>query len=395
MKKFRVSALYKPDGIERDILLILDEEGRIIEKTKFDGLSKDYLFLDGIVFPTFVNAHTHLELTDFQKIDRVDNLWDWILLVVKNKKSFAEEKFKNSFSNGEKNFYNQGVGCVGDVRSVLPEGPYLYKLHGRIFFEVLGYIEEIFETKLSLLKKFLYFCNANKGISIHSLYTTPFTKALNLIKMARKYKLPIMIHMGETKFESELFFEKKIEGFKKIFPNAKFEICSFKSYGDIIEKLNLSKDVILVHCVEFSKKDFDTIKNKGINLVLCPCSNLYWGDKLPDFKYIMDNEIDFAIGTDSFLTNEVLNIKEDVNLILKNINNEEKYYKKIFDALTYKGRKVLKIKDIGFAKSEFFRALFIPDIYKEEKLYDAFFSGQKIYLIDGKIKDDQIFKKQI
>lgn len=395
MKKVRISSLYAVDGIEKDVLLILDEEGRVLKKTKFDELSNDYIALDGIVFPALVNAHTHIELTEFKKNEKIDNLWDWIILVVKKKRGIQEKDFIDYISNGEKYFTEQGIGLVGDVRSVLPDGPYFKHLRGRIFFEVLGYVKEIFNEKLKLLEKFLIGCDVDKGISIHSFYTTPFSKAIELIKIAKNYELPIMIHLGETKFETELFFGKKVEGFKKIFPDSDFEMGNWKSYGDIIEDLDFNKDFILVHCVEFLKKDFDTIKNRGISIIMCPCSNLYWGEKLPDFRYIMDKEIDFAIGTDSPLTNNIMNLREDAKLILKNLNYEEKYCKKIFDALTYKGRKILKVKNTGFGENEFFQGLFIPNIYKEEELFDAFFSDRKIYMIDGKISNDEIFKKQI
>lgn len=395
MRKIRISALYKPTGIERDILLILNDEGRILEKTKFDGITNDYTFLDGIVFPTLVNAHTHIELTEFENVGNIGNLWDWILLVVKNKRNFQEEKFKNSISHGENFFLNQGVCCIGDVRSVLPEGPYFSCTSGRIFFEVLGYSEEILQAKLKAMETFLTSCNIDKGISIHSLYTTPFSVASDLIKMAEKKGLPVMIHLGETKFESELFFQKDVNGFKKIFPDCEFERIDISSYGDIIEKLNFNENTVLVHCVEFTKKDFDIVKKEGISVVLCPCSNLYWGENLPDFRYIMDREINFAVGTDSPLTNGIMNLREDANLILKNVNYEKKYYKKIFDALTYLGRKVLKISSTGLNKNELFRALFIPNIYTEERLYDAFFNGSKIFLIQSDTKNGQIFKKQV
>ncbi|MCX7770210.1 MAG: amidohydrolase family protein [Proteobacteria bacterium] len=396
MKKIRVASLYKLDGVKKDVLFVLDEFGKILEKSQFDGKSQDYIFLDGTLFPTFVNAHTHLELTDFENSKNISNLWDWILFVVGKKRSFSENEYIESINRGEQIFLSKGIGCIGDVRSVLPEGPYLtYFSSGRVFFEILGYSEELFQTKLSYLNKFISLCNVDKGISIHSLYTTPFSRTLNLIKRAKVNEIPVMIHLGETKYETALFFDRKVSGFEKIFPNSEFEDLNVKSYKEIIEKMGFDKNVILVHCVEFNKRDWDMVKERDISVVLCPCSNQYWGDRLPDFKYILENKIRFAIGTDSPLTNRDMNLRKDSYLILKSLNFKEKYFKQVFDSLTYVGREVLKIKGSGLERGEKFHALFVPGVYDEKELFEHFFNDGKIYIIDGDIEDDKVFKKQI
>lgn len=303
-----------------------------------------------------VNAHTHLELTDKdnnfnEKLYEIE-LWDWIIEIVKKKRKYNENDFEKNIIEGEKFLLAHNNNIVGDIRSVNPERPLFYNegLSGIIFFEVLGYEEEIFQRKWSDFEKFFRtHKNSGKiGLSIHSLYTTSPKKAKDLINFARKNGLRVAIHMGEKKEESDFLLKKKINGIRKIFKNAVFEDYGFKSYGDIIDFLDLSCDTILIHCTQFNKDDWKIVKRRDIPVVLCPRSNFFFTGSLPDIESVINLDIRWALGTDSLYTNKDIDVALEGRFLLDKFSYLKKIEDKIFYALTYGGLDVLGIDKQGF-----------------------------------------------
>lgn len=355
--------------------------------------------LDGIVLPPFLNGHTHLELTDFTlQSFKSNNLWDWIIETVKYKKTLTDDAFLKNILSGEEQLLKSGTTIVGDVRSVLPEKIIFSELKGTIFFEVLGYNNEIFENKISLLNNFIA-ANENQkqvsiGISIHSLYTTPFSKAKQLLNFARTKRLPIMIHIGETIFENELFFKGNEKGFKKIFPNANFENENIKSYADIIDLLDLRADCLLVHCVYFSDKDWEKVAEKSIPVVLCPKSNLFWGSFLPNFASVLDKNIKWLLGTDSLLTNSNMDVLNEAQFVYQHLNF--KSGKAILNALTYIGREMFLKHKVGLHTEDCLSFVFFPTTIKKDYAIDYLLTEKHKPLIYNKEIDNgsfEIFKK--
>lgn len=352
-------------------VFLIEENGKVVEiLAKGDVLPKYDLFfdLDGVVLPSFVNAHTHLELSGIENRSHYDShpvLWDWIIETIKYKRALLPEHFVKNIEKGEEILYANGTSIVGDVRSVMPEGPFFTKLEGYIFFEVLGYDEKLLDEKLNFLKKFLDatidYKHINAGISIHTLYTTSFSAAKKLISFARKRRLPIMIHLAETIYEDALFFKGEEEGFKKIFPDVTFERLGFLSYGDIIDYLDLGKDSFLVHCVTLNKKDWAKIKERNINVVLCPRSNHFWGERLPDFDEVINQKINFLIGTDSLRTNNELNILKEARF-LYGISKAKGRAEMILEGLTYRGRLLLPTFGVGVEKGDLCSFVFFPSM---------------------------------
>lgn len=361
-----------------------------------------YYELDGIVLPSLVNGHTHLELASPENYyENKQELWDWILNTIKYKKALSFEEFKNNLFKEELLLYKRGVSVAGDVRSVLPEGSFFNFMRGIIFFEVLGYTEEIFKQKLETFQIFLEasknYTTFTPGISIHSLYTTPFSKAKKLVKFARSNRLPVMIHLAETEYEDNLFFCNDVTGFKKIFSNVNFEQLNFDSYADIIDFLELGDDTFIVHCVNLTEKDWQKVKERGITAVFCPNSNIFWKNKLPNFDYVVSTNINFMLGTDSERTNKTFDILEDAKLMYKN-TKDKNALPKIVDAITYKGRDLFKVNGVGIELGDLCSFIFFPVKCDNKNALDAVLTQNvKPLVYQKEFKDEALsfFEKRL
>lgn len=298
----------------------------------------------------FVNAHTHLELT-FDKTFVTENLhkkelWDWIVEVVKIKRLSKEEVFIENIKRGEDYLIANNNLFVGDIRSLLPEGPLLFnqEIDGVVFFEVLGYEEDVFNRKWDDFQKFYnrHRKDGRIGLSIHSLYTTSPKRAKEMIAFAREKNIKVTLHMAEKKEEGEFLFANDIRGFRKIFKSAIVEDYGFKSYSDIIDYLNLGEDTILIHCTQFNIDDWRKVEEKNIPVVLCPRSNLYFTGSLPDLNTIANLNIRWALGTDSLFTNLDINVLEEGRFIIENFSHIKNIEKKVYHALTDGGRAIFE-----------------------------------------------------
>jgi cytosine/adenosine deaminase-related metal-dependent hydrolase len=375
---FKIDYLYGRDGIEKDVCLI-EESGSILQKLGKNDISGtfDAIYnLKGVVLPSFVNAHTHLELTT--PVPPIPNqslthspqspiLWDWIIEVVKTKRTWSDADFERHIRAGEKILLENGTGIAGDIRSVLPKAPCFFDqtLQGTVFYELLGYDENIFNTKWEAVLQFLQspvtsHQSLKKGISIHSLYTTPFSKAKKILKIARENGLQIMMHLGETEYEDKLLFEGDMSGFKKIFPSVKFENNKFKNYSEVMEFLDMGKDCIIVHGVQFKDNDWEAVKKRDIAAVLCPRSNYFFAGKLPDARKVMDAGIRWAIGSDSLFTNIDLDVLAEAQFLYNAVGKTEAYGESILNALTYGGREMLNVPDDGISPSGNTNFVFFP-----------------------------------
>ena len=135
--------------IEDGALLI--EGGRIAAVGPFAGLRHADAELvdcgDAVLLPPLVNAHTHLELTDFPAwaaatadLPAGDGFVDWIRRVIRVKRGRSAEEYAASVAAGVRQSLAAGTGAVGDILSWLParSAHQFSPLYGRLYYETLG-----------------------------------------------------------------------------------------------------------------------------------------------------------------------------------------------------------------------------------------------------------------
>ena len=83
----------------------------------------------------------------------------------------------------------------------------------------------------------------------------------------------------------------------------------------------LPKDnkLLLIHNILTRQKDIDLIaKTRSLNktwFVLCPNSNIFIEDRLPDIELFRKNELKICLGTDSLSSNRKLSILDEMKTI--------------------------------------------------------------------------------
>lgn len=333
MKLFRARYLLPiaTPPIEGGALLV--GGGRIVAAGPFAELRRataDLVdFGDAVLLPPLVNAHTHLELTNFPEwaakageSGRPETFVDWILQVIRIKRQLSGSLFAPSVMAGIEESLRAGTGAVGDVLSWYParSAHRNSPLRGCLFLEVLGRdyltIREHFGRALDLLPEERA-GRLSLGLSPHSPYTLSAAYLEQVVETARRRRTPVTIHLAESAAEceflqtsggplAEVFYP--FVGWEKMLPPP--AACLPVSY--LAERGGLGEGTLLAHGVQVDRADADRIAAAGACVVLCPRSNARTGVGRAPLRLYLDAGVHLALGTDSRASVDSLSVWDEL-----------------------------------------------------------------------------------
>lgn len=308
-------------------ILHVDEKGCIRKITDTKGKLNEEAnleFYNGIICPGFVNAHCHIELSHLKnKITPQSGMAQFIKQLIKNRLNFSLEERQQYMYKADNELKNNGVVVVGDISNTeesirIKKDSTIYYHTFHETYNVKGLkTEQIINYTEAIIEKFENY-NLPGSICPHTAYSV--SKVLfNYVKnYINNNKGIVSIHNQESKEEIELFKGKNSELNKLINVKNHFNYTSSLSYA--MQYIKHANRILLVHNTYTSELDIE--KNKGyldyIYWVLCPNSNLYIENKLPNINLIQNYTGNIAIGTDSYASNTKLSVLEELKTIAAN-----------------------------------------------------------------------------
>ena len=266
------------------------------------------VFEDAVVMPPLVNAHTHLELTDFPEwaaaagtAGEGGDFADWILHLVRVRRTTSEEAVAASLRHGLQQSLQAGTGAVGDILTTLPAASAYAAtpLRGRVFAEVLGVDPRRVESRLEQVAMHLAASPAAAlrwGLSPHAPYTLTASTLAAASDFASVHELSIAMHWAETVEERE--FSSLVRGplAEKLYPMAGWPLPATTSLCDLA---GLPAGSLLIHGVHPGQDDIDAVAAAGHGVVLCPRSNCRFGAARAPLAAYRRAGVPLALGTDS------------------------------------------------------------------------------------------------
>ncbi len=294
-------------------------------------------FGEGVLFPGFINLHTHLELSHLKgKLPMKRGFIEWLEnIILAKKESICENDIKKAMLNGIDELYKSGVRVVGDISNTLISCPFLeqYMPKSTVFFENYGLKKEkACEAKKNLAQIMEINTKKYKKITIaptvHSVYSTNGCLIDYIANFDRC--LPFSIHFLENRYEKD-FLRSKGELFEILndFGLIDSEL-NYKSIFNYMASVNaLRENTVFVHCVYADENELEKIKRLNGTVCLCLRSNKYISDELPDVYAIERSCVNIGIGTDSLASNWNLNFLDEMRFIYRNFNklNPENIFK--------------------------------------------------------------------
>lgn len=321
-------------------VLITTEDGTVVDTIPEVDAGEGLENFEGIISPGFINAHCHIELSHLKnKIAQQSGLVNFVQDVM-GKRETDEEVKQEAMRFAEDELYNSGTVAVGDICNtndslLLKKNS---KLYWHNFIEISGFIDpgaqkrfnEASSIKSNFEKLYTNTSKKNKGdvsYSPHAPYSVS-EKLFGLINNATHGKI-ISIHNQESTAEDELY--RKISGaFLALYKNLGIDIGSFTASGKSslqtwLPYFTNGQQIISVHNSFTSEGDVLFAKqitsDNQLYYCLCPNANLYIENVLPPVEMLLRNNCNIVLGTDSYASNSLLNIFEEIKTIRKYFPN--------------------------------------------------------------------------
>lgn len=337
------------------------ENGRILAVGKLSDLTAacaaPVVELPGCaIIPGLLNAHSHLELTHFPSwrvrkgIDYSPRTYvDWIIQVIKIRRSLSREEREHSVLEGIRISVEAGTTALGEILS----DPGLLSLYlrspltGRVYLEGIGQEPQRWASLQSAIGEALPRFTGTAllpGVSPHTPYTLSEDLFRQLRDLAIKESLPLMIHLAESREEPTFLFDSSGPIAEKLYPFVHWEEylpnarrTTPTAFLDSLELLRPGTTV--VHCVHITPREAETLKKRGISVVLCPRSNDKLDVGVAPVHLLKKAGLSLALGTDSLASNDSLSLFDEARFLLQQFPGE------------FSAEEVLRMMTLGGARA--------------------------------------------
>lgn len=300
---------------------------------KIDG--KNYLAMPG-----FVNAHTHVGMSLFRNFSDDVELMTWLnekIWPLEDKLIEEDVYWASLLSHAE--MIMTGTTSFADMYyfedqtiKALEKSKMRAQISRGLTLEDKDYTK--IKENIDLFKKYENSQNGRINIALgpHAVYTTDKSYLKEINKYAKKYKMPIHIHLSETKIENDECIKRFGQS-----PTEVFEECGI-----------FENKTIAAHGVYLSDKDLDILSKYDVSVVHNPSSNLKLSSGFLDCTRVLNKKVNLAIGTDSSASNNNLSMIKEISLtsLVSKYNNPKNL--KAYDVLkmaTINGAKALGLDD--------------------------------------------------
>jgi len=275
---------------------------------------------DSIIFPGFVNVHTHLEQGELSGSCRITDIFQYLDINEGTLRKMPEDQRKAVIRQNIDECYKFGTVAIADFSSGGLSGYMLLdsNLFARVFHELTGFknyeANSIFREQQDLISVFPMM----KKITKHLAPLSTWSVSPQLFKEICVNERHIAIHMAMTPAEREFILHGKGQIRQYLLAKEDFDY-NWNAPGLTPVQYFFSNHFyarhnILVHMVHISDRDIDIIKETPVkvNICLCPRSadTLSLGDA--PVKKILEKGVNICLGTESRSLVSDLDMRKDI-----------------------------------------------------------------------------------
>lgn len=328
-KKFSADQLFDGSNFnDSDKVLIISDEGIIVDILPQADAGEDVQHLKGILTPGFINCHCHLELSHMKgAIPQKTGLTDFVFHVIRDR-HYSEETILSAIAQAEEEMLKNGIVAVGDIcnNTLTLSQKLKNRLYYHNFVEASGFLPQLAEARFQRSADFYHeyarhyrHPETSNSIVPHAPYSVSEELWEKIIHFPGNRLLTI--HNQETEGENEFFISRRGE-FLDLYERMNLDISFFQATGKSSIQHYLSRflrgqSLILVHNVCTSREDLDFAGKATVPLFwcLCPNANNYITGRLPDINLLRKENCIIVLGTDSLASNHQLSILSEIQTI--------------------------------------------------------------------------------
>ncbi|HSA33631.1 MAG TPA: amidohydrolase [bacterium] len=266
-----------------------------------------------LIMPGMVNFHTHVPMTLFKGVAEDLPLKDWLekrifpleakfisreMCRIAGQWGMAEMLLSGVTAFADMYFFEEDIAAAAKeigIKAAIGEGVINFPApNGMGPDETIAYTAQLAERYKD--DPWVFPCCAP-----HSPYLTDEKYLLTLAEISKKYRIPLHIHMAETRHEQEAY--------RKQHGEREFE--RFDELG------LLSDRFIAAHCVWVDGKEMDLMARRGVTVAHCPSSNLKLGSGIAPVAEMVRRGVNVAVATDGSASNNNLDVLKEAQLAAK------------------------------------------------------------------------------
>ena len=322
MPLLTADAIYTPEGWLEQHVIETDADGKVLSLRPM--LPRENVpHHKGVLVPGFINAHCHLELSHLAGIiEKGLGMVPFILEVVKNRGSFSEKDQIDAITKALQFSYEKGVVGIGDISNdtTTAEPKRQQPVLTHTFIELIGLVPEKADEILENSQKQL---QAFEGLPTTLTLHAPYSVSVPLAQgVSQRSPERMSIHLWESQAEIDLFRDASgpfINFNERL--GLPLPVAKGKDPAAYISQ-HIAKDqpVLWVHLTEASSDQLEWLMTAFPNsyFCLCPRSNVYLHDKLPDVNRFIPFSDRICLGTDSLASNDDLDVWQEALCLTDN-----------------------------------------------------------------------------
>lgn len=313
----------------RNGVITVDEQGKILHIGQLaEGSVEEegVRFFNGYLAPGFVNTHTHLELSFFDRVFLPGGSMVAFLQQIDSlRMDINQEIIDSALEKAYDSLRLDGQVAYGDISNAPDTVPFkaAEEFESVTFVEMFGANVELadkaFDEGQRVLQLFLEAGVKRAYLTPHAPYTVSY-HLLDLLEPALAENPIYSLHFAETGQEWEFMRTGKgaIDNLYRNVWHRHVEIPSQEEYLRLIERHGRDgKLTLLVHCVRLEREEMVRLKAAcpGLSVALCPMSNLFMEGRLADIDGMRSAGIRITIGTDSLSSSPSLSVLDQLRVI--------------------------------------------------------------------------------
>jgi cytosine/adenosine deaminase-related metal-dependent hydrolase len=273
------------------------EDGRITAVGTAADLGAGERFEDAVIFPGFVNAHSHLEYAAYAGFGDGLSFPPWIGLHIARKRRLDQAGMEAMARLGAAECLRSGITTVGDCSFAGATAVACAELGLRaiVYLEVFGEDARALDGFAVLRDRVADSLSdrVRLGISPHA----PYTCTVELYEACAELGLPIATHLSES--EAELEYLRSGHGPWESLAEFLVPPLGRGAIGALAEAGVLGPSVIAAHCVHVSDEEIALLVETGTAVAHCPRSNALLGCGVAPLAAMRDAGVRVCVATDS------------------------------------------------------------------------------------------------
>ena len=267
----------------------------------------------GVLMPSLVNAHTHLELCALAgKISWQRGFIQWVEALLRARAQTGLQDLVRGARMGIKELLASGCGLVGEIATLGLTFDLLQEsgLGGIWFKEYLGndppdtYDASSDRTDLKF------------ALAGHAPHTTSPDVLINLKRETGRQKALLSLHLAESAAETAFCVSRSGAWAQFLsargIDHANWDLPQARPVQAVDRLGLLDESTLAVHLTFADRQDLAVLSARKVKVCVCPRSNVNLHSRLPDLKAMWSLGIEPALGTDSLASVTSLSVFDEM-----------------------------------------------------------------------------------